>query len=54
VKDEGGVVNRYWPTHSSPQNPKAAEQKEENIIHEVILPYLDRQITTAEKKVTIP
>jgi hypothetical protein len=33
---------------------KAAEQKEENIIREVILPYLDRQIATAEKKVSIP
>ena len=23
VKDEGGAVNRYWPTHSPPQNPKS-------------------------------
>ena len=54
VKDEGGVVNRYWPTHLPPQNLKAAEQKQENIIREVIWPYLDRQIATAEKKVSIP
>jgi hypothetical protein len=29
---------------------KAAEQKDENMIREVILPYLDRQIAAAEKK----
>jgi hypothetical protein len=29
---------------------KAAEQKDENMIREVILPYLDRQIASAEKK----
>jgi hypothetical protein len=33
---------------------KAAEQKQQNTIREVILPYLDRQIATAEKKVSIP
>jgi hypothetical protein len=33
---------------------KRVEQKEENIIREVILPYLDRQIARAEKKVSIP
>jgi hypothetical protein len=27
VKDEGGVVNRYWPTHSPPQNPKSGGAK---------------------------
>jgi hypothetical protein len=31
---------------------KAAEQEEENIIREVILPYLDRQIATPEKKIS--
>ena len=51
VKDEGGVVNRYWPTH--PRTLKR-RNKRENIIREVILPYLDRQIATAEKKVSIP
>jgi hypothetical protein len=29
---------------------KAAEQKDENMIREIILPYLDRQIAAAEKK----
>jgi hypothetical protein len=29
---------------------KAAEQKDENMIRQVILPYLDRQIASAEKK----
>ena len=51
VKDEGGVIN---PTGRHLRGTlKAAQQKEENIIREVILPYLDRQITTAEKKVSI-
>jgi hypothetical protein len=54
VKDEGGVVNRYWPTYSPPQNPKTGGAKGGEIIREVILPYLDRQIATAEKKVSIP
>ena len=36
------------------RTPKGAEQEEENIIREVIWPYLDRQIATAEKKVSIP
>ena len=31
-------------------NLKAAEQKDENMIRQVILPYLDRQIAGAEKK----
>jgi hypothetical protein len=31
-------------------NLRAAEQKDENMIREVILPYLDRQIASAEKK----
>jgi hypothetical protein len=54
VKDEGAVVNRCVAGESPPQNLKAAEQKQENIIREVILPYLDRQIARAEKKVFIP
>jgi hypothetical protein len=29
---------------------KLAEQKNENMIREIILPYLDRQIASAEKK----
>jgi len=29
---------------------KVAEQKDENMIREVILPYLDRQIASAERK----
>jgi len=29
---------------------KVAEQKDENMIREVILPYVDRQIASAEKK----
>jgi hypothetical protein len=29
---------------------KVAEQKDENMIREVILPYLNRQIASAEKK----
>jgi hypothetical protein len=29
---------------------KAAEQKDQNMITEVILPYLDRQIAAAQKK----
>jgi hypothetical protein len=29
---------------------KVAEQKDENMIREIILPYLDRQIAAAEKK----
>jgi hypothetical protein len=32
------------------KNLKAAEQKDENMIREVILPYLDRQIASADKK----
>jgi hypothetical protein len=32
------------------KNLKVAEQKDENMIREVILPYLDRQIASAEKK----
>ena len=32
------------------KNLKVAEQKNENMIREVILPYLDRQIASAEKK----
>ncbi len=53
MKDEGaGRLTDTWATQSPP--PKAAEQKEENIIREVILPYVDRQIATAEKKVSIP
>jgi hypothetical protein len=32
------------------KNLKVAEQKDENMIREIILPYLDRQITAAEKK----
>jgi hypothetical protein len=32
------------------KNLKAAEQKDENMIGEVILPCLDRQIASAEKK----
>jgi hypothetical protein len=31
-------------------NLKVAEQKDENLIRETILPYLDRQIAAAEKK----
>jgi len=31
-------------------NLKAVEQKDENMIRQVILPYLDRQIAAAEKK----
>jgi hypothetical protein len=54
VKDEGAVVNRYVAGQSPPQNLKAAEQKQENIIREVIWPYVDRQIARAEKKVSIP
>ena len=47
--------NRYVAdTMTSAEPPKAAEQKGENIIREVILPYRDRQIATAEKKVSIP
>jgi hypothetical protein len=29
---------------------KVTEQKDENMIREIILPYLDRQIASAEKK----
>ena len=29
---------------------EAAEQKDENMIREIILPYLDRQIAATEKK----
>jgi hypothetical protein len=54
VKDEGGAVNRYCRHTHLCRTLKAAEQNEENIIREVILPYLDRQIATAEKKVSIP
>ncbi|HSE88521.1 MAG TPA: hypothetical protein VLJ79_20045 [Candidatus Binatia bacterium] len=37
------------------RTPKSGGTKgEENIIREVIWPYLDRQIATAEKKVSIP
>jgi len=32
------------------KNLKVAEQKDENMIREVILPYLDRQIAAAKKK----
>jgi len=32
------------------RNLKGAEQKDENMIRQVILPYLDRQIAGAEKK----
>ena len=32
------------------QTLQAMEQKDQNIIREVILPYLDRQIAAAEKK----
>jgi hypothetical protein len=32
------------------KNLKVAEQKDENMIREVILPYLDRQIAAAGKK----
>ena len=32
------------------KNLKAAEQKDDNMIREIILPYLDRQIAAAEKK----
>ena len=32
------------------KNLKVAEQKDENMIREIILPYLDRQIAAAEKK----
>jgi hypothetical protein len=32
------------------KNLKAAEQKDENMVREVILPYVDRQIASAEKK----
>jgi hypothetical protein len=32
------------------KNLKVAEQKDENMIREVILPYVDRQIASAEKK----
>ena len=53
VKDEGGVVNPTGRHNHLRGTLKAAQQKEENIIREVILPYLDRQITTAEKKVSI-
>jgi hypothetical protein len=45
VKDEGGVVNRYVADSGT--------KGEENIIREVIWPYLDRQIARAEKKVSI-
>jgi hypothetical protein len=46
-------LTETWPIITS-RTLKAAEQKEENIIREVIWPYLDRQIATAEKKVSIP
>jgi hypothetical protein len=46
--------NRYVADTIRRRTLKAAEQTEENIIREVILPYLDRQIATAEKKVSIP
>ena len=42
MKDEGAVVNRYVADNHLRRTLKAAEQKEENIIREVILPYLDR------------
>ena len=32
------------------KNLKVAERKDENMIREVILPYLDRQIAAAKKK----
>jgi hypothetical protein len=32
------------------KNLKVAEQKDENMIREIILPYLDRQIAAAGKK----
>ena len=32
------------------KNLKVAEQKDENMIREIILPYLDRQIAAAQKK----
>ena len=53
VKDEGESLTATGRHTRLRRTLKAAEQKEENIIREVILPYLDRQIATAEKKVSI-
>jgi hypothetical protein len=54
VKIKARSFNRYVAdTITLHRTLKAAEQEEENIIREVILPYLDRQIARAEKKVPI-
>jgi len=38
------------PSQKVPQKSEVAEQKDENMIREIILPYLDRQIAATEKK----
>ena len=53
VKDEGGVVNPYWPTQSPPRNPKSGAAKGGEHHSRGYLAVLGSQIATAEKKVSI-
>jgi hypothetical protein len=50
MKDEGALVNRYVAETITAAESKVAEQREESIIREVILRYLDRQVGKLKRK----